>query len=105
MAPGFRGALNPARREWLCALTYLSSDVLTIEPGSCVSVEQSTDRSTIRKVDQAVCDLEKQTTVSVSSQQSAGESGKCQVAQQQLLDAKTAEQVELANSKIKILCE
>ena len=70
-----------------------------------MSVEQSADRSTIRKVDQAVCDLEAQTTVAGSQQQSARESDERQVAQQQLLDARMAEAVEIANSKIKILCD
>jgi len=81
------------------------SDVLTIEVGSCVSAEQSADRGTIRKVDQAVCDLEAQTTVAGSRQQPSAEADNCRVAEQQLLDATTAEEVEMASSKIKILCE
>jgi hypothetical protein len=73
-----------------------------------VSVEQSADRSTIRKVDQAVCDLEAQTTVPGSQPQpadNADSADKCEVAQQQLLDATTAEAVNVASSKVEILCE
>ena len=100
---------NPAVRYTIAiadgsTVAVVSGDELSIPVGSCVSAEQSADRSTIRKVDQAVCDLEAQTTVSRSQQQPAEETGNCQTAEQQLLDAKTAEEVEVANSKIQILC-
>ena len=88
-----------------------SGDQLTIEVGTCVSVEQSRDRSSIREVDQAVCDLEAQTTPAAAAPAAdtapapaTAQSDKCETAQQQLLDATTAEEVEVANSKIKILC-
>ena len=80
------------------------ADTISIEVGSCVSAEVSAGRSTIRAVDQAVCDLEMQTAVPRSQPQAVKETGNCQAAQQQLLDATTAEEVELANSKIQILC-
>ena len=86
-------------------VAVVSSDVLSIKVGSCVSAEQSTNRSTIREVDQAICDLERQTTVPVSPQQPAQVTANCQVAQQQLLDAKTAEELDMANSKIQVLCD
>jgi outer membrane lipoprotein SlyB len=103
--PGVRYTVTAADGS---TVAVVSSDALTIEKGSCVSVEQSADRSTIRKVDQAVCDLEAQTTVPGSQAQPADKSDsadKCQVAQQQLLDATTPEAVNVASSKVDILCE
>jgi len=100
--PGVRYTVSIADGS---TVAVVSSDVLSIKVGSCVSAEQSANRSTIREVDQAICDLEKQTTVSVSPQRPAAVSGNCQAAQQQLLDAKTAEEIDMANSKIQVLCD
>ena len=89
-------------------VAVVSAEELTIKQGSCVSVEQSRDRSSIREVEQAVCDLEKQTTTAASptpSEQPAGSAENCEAAQRQLLDATTAEALELANSKVQILCQ
>ena len=88
-------------------VAVVSAEELTIKQGSCVSVEQSADRSSIREVEQAVCDLEKQTTTTASPtslEQPAGSAENCEAAQRQLLDATTAEALELANSKVQILC-
>jgi len=102
------------------SVAVVVGDTNAIDVGSCVSAEVSADRLNIRAVDQAVCDLEMQTAVprsqpqvsqtqgsqpQVSQPQAVQESGNCQTAQQQLLDAKTAEELELANSKIQILCD
>lgn len=100
--PGVRYTVSIADGS---TVAVVSSDVLSIKVGSCVSAEQSANRSTIREVDQAICDLEKQTTVSVSPQRPAAVTGNCQAAQQQLLDAKTAEEIDMANSKIQVLCD
>jgi len=100
--PGVRYTVSIADGS---TVAVVSSDVLTIKVGSCVSAEQSANRSTIREVDQAICDLERQTTVSVSPQQPAQVSANCQIAQQQLLDATTGEEMDMANSKIKVLCD
>ena len=89
-------------------VAVVSAEELTIKQGSCVSVEQSADRSSIREVEQAVCDLEMQTsTVGPATQpaKASGSSENCEAAQQQLLDATTAEALELANSKVQILCD
>jgi hypothetical protein len=100
--PGLRYTVTTADGSNVAVVV---GDTLAIKVGSCVSAEVSADRSTIRAVDQAVCDLEMQTAVPRSQPQAAQESGNCQTAQQQLLDAKTAEEVEVANSKIQILCD
>jgi outer membrane lipoprotein SlyB len=106
--PGVRYTVTAADGS---TVAVVSSDALGIGKGSCVSVEQSADRSTIRTVDQAVCDLEAQTTVPGSQPQpadnadNADNADKCEVAQQQLLDATTAEAVNVASSKVEILCE
>jgi len=100
--PGVRYTVSIADGS---SVAVVSSDVLSIKVGSCVSAEQSANRSTIREVDQAICDLEKQTTVSVSPQRPAEVSANCQAAQQQLLDAKTGEEIDMANSKIQVLCD
>jgi hypothetical protein len=102
--PGLRYTVTTADGSNVAVVV---GDTRAIDVGSCVSAEVSADRSTIRAVDQAVCDLEMQTAVprSQPQAQAAQESGNCQAAQQQLLDAKTAEEVEIANSKIQILCD
>jgi outer membrane lipoprotein SlyB len=100
--PGVRYTVSIADGS---SVAVVSSDSLSIKVGSCVSAEQSTNRSTIREVDQAICDLEKQTTVSASPQRPAEVSANCQAAQQQLLDAKTGEEIDMANSKIQVLCD
>ncbi len=80
------------------------SDVLTINVDDCVSVEQSADRASIRKVDQAVCDLEAQSSVSKPAKETTGQSNECEDAKQLVLTAKTPDEVEVAKSKVEILC-
>jgi outer membrane lipoprotein SlyB len=80
------------------------SDQLALEVGDCVSVEQTGKTANIRRQDPAACDPNASEAVEDLQDEFVEEANECAAVKQELLEAKTVEQVELATAKAKILC-
>ena len=80
------------------------SNQTELELGTCVSVEPTGQSVNIREQDPAACDPAAAEVVEDLQDELQADAAECAAAKQELLDAKTAEAVELATSKAKILC-
>jgi len=82
------------------------TDQTEIRKDDCVAIEQTGDTTNLRRVTDDHC--KQDNTASAPASASAGEvketSEQCLAAKQTLVDAETKEQVDLAASKIKLLC-
>jgi len=81
------------------------SDQTEIQMGDCVSVEQSGDRANIRRQDDLACDPSSAAAVAAVEDELIENANECAIAKQQLLDAKTQEELEIATAKAHILCD
>lgn len=80
------------------------TDQTEIRVGDCVAVEESGSTANIRRLAAAACDpasAQARAQLAGTFQQEATE---CNNAKQQLVNAKTADQVDLARRKMEILC-
>ena len=80
------------------------SDQTHLKVGDCVSVERARDMANIREQDPAACDPAASEAVSDLKDELAEDADECAEVKQQLVDAKTPEEVEMATAKAKILC-
>jgi len=80
------------------------SNQLGLRVGDCVSVEQVGKSANIRQQDPVACDPESSEVVEDLRDELLEDAGECAAVKQELLNAKTAEAVELATAKAKILC-
>jgi len=80
------------------------SDQTEIQVGDCVTIEQSGDRTNIRRQDPAACDPDYAKVVEELEDELEEEASACDVAKQEILNASNAEEIELATAKAKILC-
>ena len=80
------------------------SDQREIRLGDCVAVEQARETANIRRVAAAYCDAANKSAVQSVAESSKREAEECQQAKQQLVEADTAEAIELAARKIELLC-
>ncbi len=80
------------------------TDQTEMRVDDCVAVEQMNDTVTLRRVDQDNCTQARATQADPVPSGSGDVSSNCAAAKQQLLDAKTKEEAELAGMKVKMLC-
>jgi uncharacterized protein YcfJ len=80
------------------------SDQTEIELGDCVTVEQSGDAANIRRQDPAACAASSKEAVADIQDELIEDANECAAVKRQLVEAKTQEEIELATTKAKILC-
>lgn len=81
------------------------TDQREIRTGDCVAVEKAGDTANIRRVSTAYCDKANQAAVKSVAPEAKKDAEECKSAKQQLVDAATTEQADLAARKIKLLCD
>jgi len=87
------------------SIIVVVSDQTQIQIGDCVTVEQSGDRANIRRQDPLACEDNRVAAMPDVQAEMIDDADKCAAAKQELLDAKTTEELELATAKAHILCE
>ena len=80
------------------------SDQREIRQGDCVAVERAGDTANVRRVSAAFCDRANEAAVQAVADDARGAAEKCASAKQELVDATTREQADLAERKITLLC-
>ena len=80
------------------------SDQVHIKVGDCVSIEESRGMTNIREQDPAACDPNSKEAVSELEEEFVEEADECAQVRQELANATTTEEVEIATAKAKILC-
>lgn len=81
------------------------TDQREVRPGDCVAVEKAGDTANLRRVSAAYCEKANQAAVLAVAEEAAEEAAECLAAKQQLVDAKTADEADLAARKIGLLCD
>lgn len=80
------------------------SDQSEIRIGDCVAIEKAGDTANIRRLSAAYCEPANAAAVSAVADEAQEEAAECLAAKQQLVDASTAAEVDLAARKIALLC-
>lgn len=80
------------------------SDQREIRIGDCVAVEKAGDTANIRRMSAAYCDKANAAAVEAVAAESRQEAEECLAAKQQLVDATTPAEADLAGRKIALLC-
>lgn len=80
------------------------SDQREIRTGDCVAVERTGDTANIRRVSTAYCDKANESAVRAVAGEAAKDAEECAAAKQQLVEAKSPEDVDMASRKITLLC-
>jgi uncharacterized protein YcfJ len=80
------------------------SDQTQIQIGDCVTVEQVGDSANIRRQDPVACEPKSEQAVAEIQDELIEEANECAALKQQMLEATTQEEIELASTKAKILC-
>ena len=81
------------------------SDQSEIRTGDCVVVEESGSTANIRRASPVMCQPQSAPAVAQISPQMQTHASECATAKQQVVDATSADQVDLAMRKVKILCD
>lgn len=81
------------------------TDQREIRTGDCVAVERAGETANLRRVSSAYCDQNNQAAVASVATEAREEAQECLAAKQQLVDAKTADEFDLAQRKIGLLCD
>ena len=85
------------------AITVVT-DQTEIRIGDCVIVEETSNGANVRRTDPTSCEPESQQAVAELADEMQEEAAECDAAKQELLSATTAEQVDIAQRKMQILC-
>ena len=85
-------------------IVVVISDQTHLKAGDCVSVEQVRDMTNIREQDPAACNPEVKEALSDLQDEFAVDANECAQVRQELLNATTTEEAELATAKARILC-
>ena len=81
------------------------TDQREIRTGDCVAVEKAGETANLRRVSSAYCDQANQAAVAAVASESREEAEECLAAKQQLVDAATADEFDLAQRKVGLLCD
>lgn len=84
--------------------TRIVTDQREIREGDCVAVERVGNTANIRRAPASYCDNANQQAVRSVESHTSSEAIECQKAKQELVDATTAEAVDIAKRKIELLC-
>jgi outer membrane lipoprotein SlyB len=85
-------------------LIVVVSDQTEIQIGDCVSVEQSGDMANIRRQDSLACQPEIMAALDDVEEELIEDANECAAVKQEIVNAKTQEEIELATAKARILC-
>lgn len=85
-------------------VVQIVTDQREIRPGDCVAIEKSGDTANIRRMSMAYCDRANEAAVKSVEPEAQREAEECAAAKQQLVDASTVEEADLAARKISLLC-
>jgi len=80
------------------------SDQKEVRVGDCVVVEESSSTANIRRVSQTMCETESAKAVAQIGPELQNDAAECVAAKQQLVDAGSPSDVDLAIRKVQILC-
>jgi hypothetical protein len=80
------------------------SDQSEIRVGDCVAIERAGDTNNIRREHPAYCASQNRQAVQAVQQQSEAAAAHCEAAKQELVSATTPEAVQLATTKVNLLC-
>ena len=80
------------------------SDQREIRPGDCVAVEKSRDTANIRRVAAGYCEKANEAAVTAVGGEAMKDAEECTAAKQQLVDAATPQEADLASRKMALLC-
>jgi outer membrane lipoprotein SlyB len=84
--------------------TQVVSDQREIRSGDCVAVERAGDTANLRRVSAAYCDKANASAITAVASEARKDADECASAKQQLVDATTIEQTDLASRKLELLC-
>jgi outer membrane lipoprotein SlyB len=87
------------------SLMSIVSDQKEVRVGDCVVVEEFGSTANIRRVSQTMCQTESAAVVQQIGPELRNDARECAEAKQQLVDANTAADVDLAMRKVQILCD
>ena len=85
------------------AITVVT-DQTQIRIGDCVTVEETSKGANVRRGDPSMCEPASSQAVAELAGEMQEEALECDAAKQELLSASTAEQVDIAQRKMQILC-
>jgi outer membrane lipoprotein SlyB len=80
------------------------SDQREIRPGDCVAVEKAGDTANVRRVSASYCEKGNEAAVKAVGGEARKDAEECAASKQQLVDATTAQEADLAGRKISLLC-
>jgi len=85
-------------------IAQVVTDQREIRVGDCVAVERAGDTTNLRRVSMGYCDSANSAAVAAVVDEAIEEANECLAAKQQLVDATTTDQADLAARKIGLLC-
>lgn len=80
------------------------SDQREIRPGDCVAIEKSGETANIRRVAAGYCEKGNEAAVKAVGGEARKDAEECAAAKQQLVDAATPQEADLASRKMTLLC-
>ncbi len=80
------------------------SDQTEIQLGDCVTVEQAGNLANIRRQDPVACRADAAEAVTEIQDELIEDANECAIVKQQIVEAKTQEEIEVAVAKARILC-
>jgi outer membrane lipoprotein SlyB len=81
------------------------TDQREIRVGDCVAVERSGETANLRRMSSGYCEAANQAAVAAVADEALEEAAECAAAKQQLVDATTEQEMDLAARKIGLLCD
>jgi hypothetical protein len=85
-------------------MIQIVSDQREIRQGDCVAVEKAGDTANIRRVSGDYCEKANQAAVQAVAGEARKDAEECASAKQQLVDAQSAQEADLAGRKVALLC-
>jgi len=80
------------------------SDQREIRTGDCVAVEKAGDTANVRRVSNGYCEKANEAAVKAVEGEARKEAEECATAKQQVVDATTPQEADLAGRKMALLC-
>ena len=86
------------------SMVQVVTDQRDIRTGDCVAVEKAGETANIRRVSDAYCDKANSAAVGAVATEARKDAQECADAKQQLVNAKTTQDADLAGRKVTLLC-
>jgi hypothetical protein len=80
------------------------SDQREIRPGDCVAVEKAGDTANVRRVSASYCEKGNEAAVKAVAGEASKDAEECATVKQQLVDAATPQDADIATRKMALLC-